>query len=219
MSHMPKNIRRVWLSLASLLFVLPFALPAQTTGEANRTLAPAVPPAVTRPAYTPITEGERAEEYVKNLFSPMAILSAGASAGFGQWRERPKEWKEGWDAYGYRAASAFSEHFVRDTLVFGVSSIAHEDTRYFASGETGFGNRLGYALGSTFTARKSDGSRQLSISKLIGFVGASFISRSWQPHSTDSARSAGLNIATSISVNMGFNVAREFVPKLFHTQR
>jgi hypothetical protein len=100
--------------------------------------------------------------------------------------------------------------------MFGVSSTLHEDNRYFASGESGCGSRIQYAVESTFLARHDDGSRHVSISKIAGFAGTALISRSWQPHDGNSLRYAGINLGTSFSVAVGFNVAREFIPRLFH---
>jgi hypothetical protein len=37
----------------------------------------------------------------------------------------------------------------------------------------------------------------------------------WQPHSTGSARSATVNFGTTIGIAAGFNVAREFLPRIF----
>lgn len=44
-------------------------------------------------------------------------------------------------------------------------------------------------------------------------AGAALLSRTWQPHSTHSFRSAGLNLATSLGVATGMDVAREFWPR------
>ena len=47
-------------------------------------------------------------------------------------------------------------------------------------------------------------------------AGSSLISRTWQPESTGRLRSAGLNFSTSLALAVGFNVAREFLPKKLH---
>ncbi len=55
-------------------------------------------------------------------------------------------------------------------LVFGSSSLLHEDNRHFRSGETGFSKRLRYALKSSVMARHDDGTENLSISGIGSFV-------------------------------------------------
>jgi len=148
----------------------------------------------------------------------MSFISTAASAGWGQWRNRPEEWKQGARGYGLRYGSGYAQRITREALILGASSILHEDNRYFASRQTGFGPRLKYALESTFLARKDDGTRRFAFSQVGGMAGASLISRTWQPNSTGSMRSAGLNFATGLGVAAGFNVAREFVPRLFHSK-
>jgi hypothetical protein len=162
-----------------------------------------------------MTEGQRLREFFKDTVSPLSFLNSAASAGIGQARNRPKEWKQGSEAYGMRYGSAFAEHIVRETLEFGASSVLHEDNRYIPSGQTGVGARIGYAVESTFLARRDDGSRRLSYSRIGAFAGAAFISRLWQPHSTSGARSATVNFGTTIGIATGFNVAREFLPRIF----
>ena len=99
------------------------------------------------------------------------------------------------------------------TIAFGASSILHEDNRYFRYRESGFGARIGYALESTFLARRNDGTRRLSVSRIVGFAGSALISRLWQPPSTNKLRDAGINFGTEIGVCAGFNVVREFLYK------
>jgi hypothetical protein len=160
---------------------------------------------------TPMTQGERFRDYLRGAFSFKAFVSAGASAGYGQLRDRPREWHEGGQGFSKRYVSAFSGHMVHDTLQYVVSAGLHEDNRYVRSGKTGFGPRLGYALASTFLARHDDGTRGLSVSALTGAAGAAAISRVWQPPSTAKARNGAIAFSVSLGVTAGFNVAREFL--------
>ncbi len=157
----------------------------------------------------------RLHEYVSGLFSPISIVSSAASAGMGQWRVSPKEWGQGGAGYGARFASSFGTHIVRQSIVSGTAALLNEDTRYLPSGESHFGPRLKYALASTFLARGEDGYRQVSLSKIGGFVGAAFISRAWQPPSTAHTQNAFANIGVSVGITAGMNVAREFLPRIF----
>lgn len=165
-----------------------------------------------RPAYTPMTDGDRLHWYIQGLASPLSLVSSAAGAGIGQWRDRPKEWPQGAEGYGFRYASSFATHIVRGALLLGASSALHEDYRYLRSGQPGSGSRVRYAVASTFRSRRDDGSRRLSLSRIGAFAGAALISRLWQPKSTRSVRSAMLSTGTSIGVSAGFNVAREFWP-------
>jgi len=211
----------VFLALAaSGLFAQAEAPTAEGAGAPAAVAPPAVaPPAVGQPAYVPLTEREKLRLYLKRLVSPEAVFRSAAGAGIDQAMDTPKEWGEGGLGYGRRFASAYAEHVVRETLMFGSSSVLHEDNHYIHSGETGFGRRLKYALESSILARHDDGTRQLSISKIGSALGASFIWRIWQPASTHSVRDAMDNFGIAMGVSAGFDVAREFLPDLFHRKR
>lgn len=167
----------------------------------------------TKGTFTPMTGSDRLKRYLKDTASPLALLRSAASAGIGQWENRPKEWKQGSRGYGLRYGSSFAEHIVNTTLASSVAAALGEDNRYLRSGESGFGARSEYALESTFLARRNDGTRRLSVSRIVGFAGAALISRLWQPRSTRGLRYAGFNFGTEIGAAAGFNFAREFLGK------
>ena len=163
-----------------------------------------------------MTERERLRRYLTDTVNPVSLLSSAASAGIGQWRDRPPEWNQGGLGYGRRIGSAYAEHIVRQTLMFGASSVLHEDNRYFRCADAGIKARVGYAVESTVLARHDDGSRHVSISKIGAFGGAALISRTWQPASSGGLRNAASNFGISLAVAAGFEVAREFLPDLLH---
>ena len=175
-----------------------------------------LPAQTSQPPFVPMTGSQRLSQYFKNTFSPMSFVTSGASAGIGQWRNRPRAWQQGGEGYGRRYASSYAEHIVQETLIFGASSVLHEDNRFIPSGQAGKWNRVKYAVASTFLARHDDGTRHLSISRLAGFAGAALVSRMWQPTSHHIFRSGTINFGISLSVATGFNVAREFLPFIFN---
>jgi len=193
------NLRRATVLLFILLFTTRI-LPAQS----NLTSAPS--------SYAPPTADERTQLYFSTMFGPLSWFRGAAAAGWGQLRNRPEEWGQGARGFGLRYGSAWAQMATRATITAGAAALLHEDNRYFVSEETTKRARLKYALASTFLARSDDGSRHFSYSRIGGMAAASVISREWQPHSTSSMRSAGLNFAVSLGTAAGFNVAREFLP-------
>jgi hypothetical protein len=184
---------------------------AQTTDPGAAT--PPSAPATVQPAYTPLTGEDRLHNYLHALYGPMSLVSGAASAGWGQAWHRPKEWQLGAEGYGMRFGSGYAQRIVRDTLMYGSAAMLHEDNRYFRSTADTSGGRLKHALLSTILTHKDDGSMRPAYSRLGSMMGASFISRTWQPVSTGSVNSALLNFTTSVGVMAGFNVAKEFLPK------
>lgn len=168
-------------------------------------------------SFAPLTDGDRARDYLRDMVNPVNIFTSSASAGIGQWRDRPQEWKQGGRGFGLRFGSSYAQHITGATLMYGTASVLHEDNRYVpAPTGSSFKTRLGHAINSTFLARHDDGSSGVSVSRISSLAGASLISRTWQPASNSSWSSAGVNFGVSMAGAFGFNVAREFLPAGWH---
>jgi hypothetical protein len=195
---------------------------------AAQTAVPTGPSPVSDPApgarsfversYQAMSQRQRFHYYIDHMFSAESALRAAGGAGFGQLVDRPGEWGEGAEGYGRRFASSFGENIVESTMMFGTSSLFREDNRYFLSGESTFSARLKYAIASTLRARRDDGSLHFSFSQATSYVATAAISRAWQPPSTRGLLPATETLAVLVGAEAGFNVAREFLPKIFHTR-
>lgn len=162
---------------------------------------------------------ERFREYLLATAGPVPLVGEALGAGIGQWTNSPKEWGQGWEAYGKRYGSNLAYNGIRQTITFAGSVALDEDTRYFASGAPGVGSRLRHALVSTFTARHRDGRTVFSISNTTGVIGASAISNIWGPPSWKGGRHIAQNAGISFGTIAITNVVREFLPDLLHRPR
>ena len=171
------------------------------------------------PEFRPMPQAERLRYYFKSTFSVESVLSSAAGAGISQWENSPSEWGQGAEGYARRLGNSYAVHIMQGTLMYGSSSILHEDNRYIPSGETAFGRRLKYSIASSFLARKDDGTRRLSYSRLGSYLATAFISREWQPHSRNGAQNALQSFEVAVGSTVGFNVAREFLPKVFRRHK
>ena len=163
-----------------------------------------------------MTEKKRFHLYVLSVAGPVPLLGEAVGAGVSQWENSPKEWGQGWGAYGERLGSNLAYNSVRQTITYGTSIAFHEDNRYFASHKHGFWARTGYAALSTVTARHPDGRRAFSVSSVTGIVGASAISSIWGPRSWQGVGNISENAGISFATTAGFNIVREFLPDLLH---
>jgi len=164
--------------------------------------------------FAPMTDSERLRNYLTGTFGPAALERTAASAELMQLRDIPIEWGRNPSKYGVRLGSAFAQHFIRGTLQYGVSSALHEDNRYQRSGRNGIWKRTGYAISSTFLARRPNGRRRFSLSKVGSAGGAAFISRAWLPGSIATAGAGASSFGLTIAFDVGSNVFREFWPDL-----
>jgi len=187
--------------------------------RADRTQKEAAGIASGQSTFKPMTQAERLDYYFKSTFGVEGLLRSAAGSGISQWQNTPSEWGQGAEGYGKRLANSYAQHIMRGTMMYSASSLLHEDNRYIPSVETAAGARLKYAVASSFLARHDDGTRHLSLSRLGSYVATAFISREWQPHSTNGAQNAVMSFGTAMGTTVGFNVAREFLPKVFRRHR
>ena len=205
--------------LPLLVLIGAFACTAQTPPSADSTLdAPGVPaflkalPQPEAEPWTPITREQRLEHYQAQIFSPSAAIGAAVGAAIGQSINSPKEWGQGWGAYGMRAASGYASTLVSNTITFGVSALVHEDNRYFRSKRQDFIARLGHVIASPYVSRNDAGRQHLSVSMLLGSAGASSIPLVWSPASWQGLNNVGLNYLIWYGQAAGVNLVREFHP-------
>jgi hypothetical protein len=168
---------------------------------------------------THLTEKDRFQIYLLSVGGPVPLLGEAAGAGITQWTNSPPEWGQGWRAYGERYGSNLAYNGIRQTITYGASIALHEDTRYFASGKHGVWNRTGYALLSTFTARRPNGRQSFSFSSVGGVIGASGIASIWGPRSWQGFNNIADNAGISFGATAALNVVREFLPDLLHRPR
>jgi hypothetical protein len=208
-----KNVRK--FSIIACGFLLMPGLvaaqtePASTAGPTQTQFKP--------PQFKPMTQGERFHRFVTGTFNAESVIRAAAGAAILQATNTPSEWGQGSEGYARRFGNSYAQHIMRQTLMYGAADALHEDNRYLPSGRSGALPRLKYAVESTFLARRDDGTRRLSYSRLGSIAAVAFISREWQPPSTDGAQNAAVSFATVLGSEVGFNIAREFLPKVFHT--
>jgi hypothetical protein len=150
--------------------------------------------------FKPLNRDEPNRRYAKSLINPIMYVKAGFSGAIDQDNNKPREWGQGGAAYGKRVGNITGQYVIQRTVTFGISSLLHEDNRYFGSGKKGFWPRTTYALSSSVLARHDNGRRYPSASLIGGFAAAAFISRSWQPPSTHSASEG----AKSFGYSMGY---------------
>lgn len=164
--------------------------------------------------FRPLTQRERTGIYLETMVNPLGFAKAGLSAGIDQWKDKPREWEQGASGYGKRFVNIEGQYSIQRTVTFGLSSVLHEDNRYFNSGKKAMWPRIEYALTSGILARHDDGDRYISFSQLGGVAAGAFLSRLWQPSSQSSAGDGAVSFGLTMSSNIAFSLVKEFLPDL-----
>jgi hypothetical protein len=209
----------------ALVFGLIHFACGQTPATADRVVAPAAAPhgvgdrVLSWIEPVPSEEKgcpERMSEFLMSTVGPIPMFGEAAGAAVGQWATWPKEWGQGWGAFGKRFGSNLAYNGIRQAVTYGASLALGEDTRYFASRDSGWWRRTRHALVSTFTARHADGRDTFSISGTSGVIAASALSSMWGPASWKGLGNISENVGISFASTAGTNVIREFLPDILH---
>lgn len=157
----------------------------------------------TQDQFVPLTRKERLIVYAKDLLGPFHLMLAGFSAGVTQLQDSPREWGLGAQGYGIKYTNYYGIATVSSILQMGGEDLLHEDNLYYGSGEHRVWKRLKYAVKSSVLARSDDGTQHFSISQVGSTATASFISRIWQPRSSDSAGDGAVDFGIGMATNAG----------------
>jgi hypothetical protein len=144
--------------------------------------------AITTPGYQdlayirPTTE-TKLHSYLFDVVGPYPIAGATLAAGINQADNAPPEWKQGVAGYSKRFGSDFGINAVTITTRYALAQAFREDTLYYRCECKGTFPRLGHAMISTFTGRRSeDGHRAFSFAALVApYAGTMTAVYGWYP--------------------------------------
>jgi hypothetical protein len=181
------------------------ALAASVAGGASAQAPSAGGPTLGRepPSIRITPENVRLNNYLHDLAGPRALVGV---VGGGLLQElRQHDGTELED----RIASRATQHAAEVSVRHGLAALMHRSTDYhyqFCECH-GFGPRVQHALLETFTDRRADGSRALSVPRIAGTYAGDFAGLAWEHH-----RNAG-DVAAGATLSLGFsalfNIARE----------
>ena len=210
-------------SITLLLSFFPFLCLAQTPDPTlDITGLPAYLRFLPQPAPEPwrkITEKQRFAHFASFTLSPGAGFGALVSAATAQRDNSPKEWGQGWKAYGKRVANNYGGTAIAYTITYATSGLFEEDNRYFRSTKNGLIARLGHVMISPYVAHNYSGGTQFSTSSFVGGVGGAGIPQLWAPSSWQGWNRVGINYSLWYGGLAGVNLVREFFPGMVQRSR
>lgn len=189
------------MAVTALLTLVAAGAPAQTPA------AHAAADSVTRPSILVEPESVRLDNYLHDLVGPPALVRVAVGGMLDQVQDKPEAWDEDADGLARRLASRAGRTVVRESVRHGVAALMHRSTEYQPCNCRGFGRRVEHAFLETFTDRRADGSRALSIPRFAGAYAGSFARLAWEP-----GRDAGdalLGTTMSFGFTAVINIARE----------
>jgi hypothetical protein len=181
------------------------ALGASAAGGVSAQAPSAVGPVLGRepPSIRVTPENVRFSNYLRDLAGPRAVIGVVGGGVLSQLRQ-----KDDTDL-GVRLAQRATQHAAEVTVRDGLAAIMNRSTDYhyqFCECH-GFGPRVQHALLETFTDRRADGSRALSVPRIAGTYAGDFAGLAWEHDRSVGQAAAGATLSLGFSAL--FNIGRE----------
>jgi len=150
-------------------------------------------------------------------FDYSAFIFVGGLAGLQMAINQTPEFGHGAAGYGRYYAHTFADNTIENYFVeFIVPAIAGEDTRFYTLGHGGFFKRTGYALSRVAVTRTDHGDPTWNSGEIVGAGLAAGLSNAYYPQSQRTFGRTASSYATSIGIDAGTFVFKEFWPDINH---
>ena len=160
---------------------------------------------------------DRFVAFAQNTLDPIALISAGFSAGIDHLSRRDPTFKMGASGYTKRlGAELASQSAWRFVVDLGLPTLFGEDPRYYRLGEGGTKKRTLHALKHVFIAHHENGSPMFNYSEWIGTSAAVALSNTYHPGNQQGIGVIGEKVSFIVVEDMGMDVLKEFWPDLVH---
>jgi hypothetical protein len=173
------------------------------------------------PPYVPLSKHCKFEAFRRQTYSPFTFVSAAWEATWAQlWAQWPQYGggMEGWSKrFGATLADTESRRFIQSFLL---SSLLHQDPRYFPSRKRRLFSRMAYAASRVVITRADDGDNEVNTSELLGTIFTSSLQNAYYPR-PDRGFTNTLNRFTgALSSDAISDIVHEFSPdmkRIFHS--
>jgi hypothetical protein len=171
----------------------------------------------------PLTSGQKFRLATAGVFDWAAYPFNGALAAIAQAKNDPKEWSQGWAAYGKRYGANFADNSIGTYMTTAIfPSLLHEDPRYYQLGKGSFAHRAYHGVNRLFVTRTDSGHDHFNYSESVGNAVAAAISNIYHVPSDRTASRNASTFAFLILYDGLSNELKEFWPdirrKVFHKQ-
>ncbi len=163
----------------------------------------------------PLTPRQKSEIFLRHSYSPLTVARAGLTAGLSQALDTHEGYGQGMEGFGKRlgAAVADSESGVFFQR-FLLPVVFKQDPRYIRLPERSGGQRVGYALSRIVVGRKDDGRTTFNFAHVGGAFASRSLSNLYYPENERTVGDTCVRAGTSLAVDAGMNLLREFWPDI-----
>jgi hypothetical protein len=163
--------------------------------------------------YAPLSGHDKFELFLRRTYSPYTFVTAAAET---TWAQMWGQWPEyggglpGWGKrFGAILADTESRRFIQTFLL---STLLHQDPRYFRSGKKGLISRGWYAATRVFVTRDDDGDSTFNTAELLGTLFTSSLQNAYYPASDRGFPKTMTRFVGALGSDATSDITREFWP-------
>ena len=167
------------------------------------------------PAYTPLSARCKFNIFVKSTYSPYTFLSAGFQATLDQAQDQWPHYGGGMQGWGKRFGATLADTESRRFIqTFALSTILHQDPRYFPSYKRKLISRAWYAATRVAITRNDRGNNTFNSSEFLGALFTSSLQNSYYPRHDRTFGETMNRFGGALSSDAVGNLLREFTPDM-----
>jgi hypothetical protein len=163
----------------------------------------------------PLTSGEKFNLAIVSSVSPATFLGSAFGAGIGQAADTPVGYGQGASAYDQRFAASMAKSASNNLIgKYFLSSVLHDDPRYFVMGDGSLKQSVKYALRRVVIVRKDDGGEAFNWPGVIGPLASAGLANTYMPEAQRTVGYTFENYGWSIASSAGVNLLKEYWPTI-----
>jgi hypothetical protein len=185
----------------------PFPQPSANATKASATIG--------TPDYTPLSSRCKFNLFLKQTHSPYTFVSAGFQA---TWAQAMGQWPhygggmQGWaKRFGATLADTESRRFIQ---TYALSTILHQDPRYFPSGKRAIIVRVWYSTTRVVITRNDNGNSVFNTSEFLGALLSSGLQNAYYPRDDRTVGDTMNRFGGALSSDAITDLLREFAPDM-----
>jgi len=165
--------------------------------------------------YTPLSAHCKFHIFLTTTYSPYTFVSAAFQATLDQAQDQWPHYGGGTQGWGKRFGATLADTESRRFIqTFALSTILHQDPRYFPSHKRSFISRSRYAATRVLITRSDGGYETFNTSELLGAVFTSSLQNSYYPRHDRSFGETMNRFTGALISDATGNLLREFTPDL-----
>lgn len=168
----------------------------------------------------PMTPGEKFRLFVNQSISPPFIILPLFTSAYNQAINSPKEYGQGWNAYGNRygesIARASSNSFFSTFLL---ASAFREDPRFFPQNRPSVWGSIKYSAQRLIVTRTNSGRDTFNTSQILGTFVSESLANAYLPGSQQTAGKTFERVGTDLIWRFAGNMFKNYWPEVFHSMK